>query len=137
MAEKDTQIAKLEAMRYSDANAKGVTAQVTDLAQRVVSLETAAPLREQIMLGKVQEVATALKGVNDAVQVQISGISQTLAGIVRPFVPNYALAPGYGPAMVAPLPPPFPPSVLPGVNSGTTGGTTDGAAKAGSAAGAS
>lgn len=72
------------------------------LESRVVAIETAAPLRDKIL--------------SDS----IINLQATLSRIAVPMVPNYALAPGYGPAMVAPMPPPFPPVVAPTVNGGTT-----------------
>lgn len=64
-------------------------------------METAAPLRDKIL--------------SDS----IINLQATLSRIAVPMVPNYALAPGYGPAMVGPMPPPGY-AVQPIVQGGTT-----------------
>ena len=49
----------------------------------------------------------------------ILNLQATLSRIAVPMVPNYALAPGYGPAFVGPMPPPGY-AVQPIVNGGAT-----------------
>ena len=68
---------------------------------RIIALETAAPLRDQIITNG------------------LANLSEKVNGICTYCVPNRALNPGYGPAFVAPMPPPFPP-VAPSVSGGTT-----------------
>ena len=68
----------------------------------IAGYPSAAPLRDKIL--------------SDS----IINLQATLSRIAVPMVPNYALAPGYGPAFVAPMPPPFPPAVAPTVNNGGT-----------------
>lgn len=98
LSQKDNEIALLKAQQYSDNKTFALSERVANLESKVVAIETAAPLRDKIL--------------SDS----IINLQATLARIAVPMVPNYALAPGYGPAMVAPLPPPFPPVA----NSGTT-----------------
>ena len=98
LSQKDTEIAQLKAQQYSDNKTFALTERVAALESKVVSIETAAPLRDKIL--------------SDS----ILNLQATLSRISVPMVPNYALAPGYGPAMVAPLPPP----VVPAVQSGTS-----------------
>ena len=98
LAQKDNEIAQLKAQQYSDNKVFALAEKVAGLETKVVAIETAAPLRDKILSDSILNLQT------------------TLSRIAVPMVPNYALAPGYGPAMVAPLPPPFPPAV--------TGGTT-------------
>ena len=102
LAQKDNEIALLKAQQYTDNKDFAMAEKIAKLDSRVIALETAAPLREQIFMGG------------------LANLSEKVNGIVRYCVPNYALAPGYGPAMVAPMPPPFPPVVAPTVNGGTT-----------------
>jgi hypothetical protein len=102
LSQKDNEIALLKAQQYSDNKTFALAERVANLEAKVVSIETAAPLRDKIL--------------SDS----ILNLQATLSRIAVPMVPNYALAPGYGPAMVAPMPPPFPPVVAPTVNSGTT-----------------
>lgn len=91
----------LKAQQYSDNKDFAMAERFSSLESRVVAIETAAPLRDKIL--------------SDS----IINLQATLSRIAVPMVPNYALAPGYGPAFVAPMPPPFPP-VAPTVQGGTT-----------------
>lgn len=102
LAQKDNEIALLKAQQYTDNKDFAMAEKIAKLDSRVIALETAAPLREQIFMGG------------------LANLSEKVNGIVRYCVPNYALNPGYGPAFVAPMPPPFPPAVAPTVNGGTT-----------------
>ena len=102
LSKKDNEIALLKAQQYSDNKVFALAERVANLETKVVAIETAAPLRDKIL--------------SDS----IINLQATLSRIAVPFVPNYALAPGYGPAFVAPMPPPFPPVVAPAVNGGTT-----------------
>lgn len=101
LSQKDNEIALLKAQQYSDNKMFALAEKVANLETKVVSIETAAPLRDKILSDSILSL-----------QRQMSEIS------VRR-VPNYVLDPGYGPAFVAPMPPPFPP-VAPTVNGGTT-----------------
>lgn len=102
LSQKDSEIALLKAQQYSDNKTFALAERVANLETKVVAIETAAPLRDKIL--------------SDS----IINLQATLSRIAVPMVPNYALAPGYGPAFVAPMPPPFPPVVAPAVNGGTT-----------------
>lgn len=99
LAQKDNEIALLKAQQYSDNKDFAMAERFAKLESRVVAIETAAPLRDKIL--------------SDS----ILNLQATLSRIAVPMVPNYALAPGYGPAMVAPMPP-FP------VQAPVTGGTS-------------
>ena len=106
LSQKDTEIAQLKAQQYSDNKVFALTERVSAIESKVVSIDTAAPLRDKILSDSILNL-----------QQQLSEIS------VRR-VPNYALDPGYGPAFVAPMPPP----VLPTVQSGTSTPATTAAA---------
>lgn len=101
LSQKDNEIALLKAQQYSDNKTFALAERVANLETKVVAIETAAPLRDKIL--------------SDS----IINLQATLSRIAVPMVPNYALAPGYGPAMVGPIPPPGY-AVQPIVNSGTT-----------------
>lgn len=101
LSQKDNEIALLKAQQYSDNKTFALAEKVASLDARVIAMETAAPLRDKIL--------------SDS----ILNIQATLSRIAVPMVPNYALAPGYGPALVGPMPPPGY-AVQPIVNSGTT-----------------
>ena len=101
LAQKDNEIALLKAQQYSDSKVVALTERVANLEARVYADEKTDPLRDQILGDR------------------IAGLQNIVNRISAPFVPNWAVAPGWGPAMVAPLPPPFPP-VAPTVQGGTT-----------------
>lgn len=101
LSQKDNEIALLKAQQYSDNKIVALTERVSNLEARVLADEKTDPLRDQL-LGE-----------------RIAGLTAIVNRISAPFVPNWAVAPGWGPAMVAPLPPPFPP-VAPTVQGGTT-----------------
>ena len=101
LAQKDNEIALLKAQQYSDNKVVALTERVANLEARVYADEKTDPLRDQIL------------------GYRIAGLQNIVNRISAPFVPNWAVAPGWGPAMVAPLPPPFPP-VAPTVQGGTT-----------------
>lgn len=88
LSQKDNEIALLKAQQYSDNKDLAIYDKISKIDSRLVALETAAPLREQIIMGG------------------LSSLAEKVNGIVRYCVPNYALNPGYGPAMVGPMPPP-------------------------------
>lgn len=88
LSQKDNEIALLKAQQYSDNKNFALAERVSALETKVVAIETAAPLRDKIL--------------SDS----ILNLQATLSRIAVPMVPNAALAPGYGPAMVGPLPPP-------------------------------
>lgn len=99
LSQKDNEIALLKSQQYSDSKFIALSERVANLEARVLADEKTDPLRDQILGDR------------------IAGLASIVNRISAPFVPNYALAPGYGPAMVAPLPPPFPPVTV------TNGGT--------------
>lgn len=88
LSQKDNEIALLKAQQYSDNKVFALSEKVAALETKVVAIETAAPLRDKIL--------------SDS----IINLQATLSRIAVTMVPNYALAPGYGPAMVGPMPPP-------------------------------
>ena len=96
LSQKDNEIALLKAQQYSDNKTFALAERVSNLEGKVIAIETAAPLRDKIL--------------SDS----ILNLQQQMAEISVRRVPNYALAPGYGPAFVAPMPPPFPPAAAQG-----------------------
>ncbi len=88
LSQKDNEIALLKAQQYADGKVAALTERVSNLEARVLADEKTDPLRDQILGDR------------------IAGLSAIVNRISAPFVPNYALAPGYGPAMVGPMPPP-------------------------------
>lgn len=88
LSQKDNEIALLKAQQYSDNKTFALAEKVSGLESRIIAIETAAPLRDKILSDSILSL-----------QTQMAEIS------VRK-VPNYALAPGYGPAVVGAVPPP-------------------------------
>ena len=88
LAQKDNEIALLKAQQYTDNKVFALSEKVASLETKVVAIETAAPLRDKILSDSILNL-----------QTQMAEIS------VRK-VPNYALSPGYGQALVGPMPPP-------------------------------
>lgn len=94
------------------------------LSSRVLALETAAPLREQILMGQVQSVANSVSDLASStstqianvqaqgaaavasstagLQYQINCLQNTLHGIVKTVVPNDKVCPGWGGVTVTP-----------------------------------
>lgn len=101
MSQKDNEISLLKAQQYSDNKTFALAERVSSLEGKVIAIETAAPLRDKIL--------------SDS----ILSLQQQMAEISVRKVPNYAVAPGWGPAMVAPLPPPFPPAAVSGGSTAT------------------
>lgn len=127
--------ATLKAEKYSDHNAKEVYMQALadnkalrdemyafikplaeEAANNRVNIATLAAeqkcccekqdLREQIILGKVNEVASTLGGqintMSSGFSNQIACINNTLANITKVVVPNSAVCPGWGNVTVTP-----------------------------------
>jgi hypothetical protein len=104
LAKKDAKIALLEADKYTDQklvevykDLRGIdkeqSAVIGNLASRVAAIETAAPLREQILCGKIGEVATmATNGIN-CLSAQLTSLASTVAGITKCVVPITAVCP--------------------------------------------
>ena len=92
LAEKDSEIALLKADKYTDqklvevykdlrAQDKAQDALIGNINSRLAAMEVAAPLREQIVLGKIGEVATlATNGIN-CLTAQVACLANTVSGI--------------------------------------------------------
>jgi hypothetical protein len=87
LSQKDNEIALLKAQQYSDNKLAVLTERVSNLEARVLADEKTDPLRDQILGDR------------------IAGLQNIVNRISAPFVPNYAVAPGWGPAFVSPFPP--------------------------------
>ena len=87
LSQKDNEIALLKAQQYSDNKTFALAERVANLEARVLADEKTDPLRDQILGDR------------------IAGLSAIVNRISAPFVPNWAVAPGWGPAFVSPFPP--------------------------------
>lgn len=110
LSSKDNEIALLKAQQYSDNKNFALAEKVAALDARVIAIETAAPLRDKIL--------------SDS----IINLQATLSRIATPMVPNYAVAPGWGPAFVSPFPPASP--VVQGGSTATPAASTTTTAQA-------
>ena len=106
LSKRDAEIVQLKAEKHADERYMQLSERMSGVEARVATIEKTEPLRDQI-LGE-----------------RIACLQNILNGIARPMVPNYVLAPGYGPAMVAPFPPPVPPTVQNGGTATTSTSST-------------
>lgn len=111
LAERDAKIAKLEAERYTDHSAldvrdriaalnKDVIGQIIVNDKAIASLESDVKclakqieLREQIVLGKVNEVALTANNGLTALAGTVNCLQQTVNGITKTIVPAAAVCP--------------------------------------------
>lgn len=104
MAAKDAKIAQLESQIYADGKTRELYAYnvaqdektmnyLVGLEKRVSSLETAAPLREQILEGKICEVASNARCGLERVGSSVAALSATVASITKLIVPASAVCP--------------------------------------------
>ena len=110
LAQKDTRIAQLESEKNSDAKFYQLSERMGNVEARVLAIEKTEPLRDQI-IGE-----------------RVANLQRVLDGVVRPFVPNYAVAPGWGPTFVSPFPP-VPPVAAAG-GTATPASTSNGTSQA-------
>lgn len=117
LAQKDATIAQLEANAKTDAklvevyttlrtNEKALEKSISDATSRILALETAAPLREQIVMDQVNAVANtanaAIASLSSSTAASIASLQATLAGITKTVVPNSAVCPGWGNVTITP-----------------------------------
>ena len=127
----------LKANAYVDNQIKGSTAEIsqhkTESAvqeQQISCLEKQMGLREQIMDGKIAQVALTANNGIDRVGCALNCLQKTVDGISSTYVPAGKVTPLPAPNPFPPLPPyspyfPFvPPFVPPVVPPVTSGGTT-------------
>lgn len=81
-----------------------------------ITLLKAQQYTDQAVMGIQGQIANQ-NAWNAAQMVNIQNLQYQLGQVVKPYVPNYALASGYGIAEVRPMPP-FPPVVPPTTSSG-------------------
>lgn len=101
LASKDNEIALLKSQQYTDNKIIQLSERMANAEARILTIEKTEPLRDQI-IGE-----------------RVANLQNVLNGICKPFVPNYAVAPGWGPSFVSPFPP-----VPPVLAAGSTGGTS-------------
>lgn len=100
--------AKLESEKYTDAQIanlysaqvkdnKELTAFLFNIDKRVTAVETAAPLREQILRGEIAQVAQTANCCCQQLTAQLAALNATMSKITEICVPNTVLRPGVPP----------------------------------------
>lgn len=103
-----SEIATLKSEKYSDgktqelynfitAENKELTKYLFDFDKRLTTVETAAPLREQILRGEIAQVAQTANCCCQQLTAQLQAMNATLAQITEIGVPNSVLRPGVPP----------------------------------------
>lgn len=72
------------------------------LDKRVAALETAAPLREQIMSQKIDNIALIAQNGIAANSLAIQNLQSTVNSIVTPVIKNSTVCPGWGNVTITP-----------------------------------
>ena len=104
ISERDAKIAKLESEKYSDGKTQElynyITTQNEKLSnflcgvdKRLYSLETAAPLREQILDGKIAQVADKVACCCSQTNAALANLSALVAQITKTIVPIGSVCP--------------------------------------------
>jgi hypothetical protein len=96
----DAQVAELYRAKVRDDKELAVFA--SNIDKRVSALETAAPLREQILDGKIALVAQQSTCCCNAATTAIAGLQSAMDKITKLVVPNSSVCPGWGTVTVAP-----------------------------------
>lgn len=115
ISERDAKIARLESEKYSDGKTQELYNYITmqneklsnflcGVDKRLYSLETAAPLREQILDGKIAQVADKVACCCSATNAALANLSAVVNNITKVVIPNSAICPGWGNVSVAVTP---------------------------------
>lgn len=104
LAQKDAEIALLKSEKSTDAklvevynalyrNDKELNAKVDGINARVLAIETAAPLKEQLVDGKIARLADSLTCCCNASNAAITNLQTAIAAITKTVVPKDAICP--------------------------------------------
>lgn len=115
ISERDAKIAKLESEKYSDGKTQELynytVSQNEKLSQflcgvdkRLTAVEVATPLREQILDGKIAQVADKAACCCSQTNAALANLSAVVNNITKIVVPNSAICPGWGDVSVAVTP---------------------------------
>lgn len=139
MNDLQTENTLLKSQRYTDAENRSLRDEICGLrveqvkqGEKINCIGKEMNFREQIVEGKIAQVAqTANCGITN-LQSQLQCLQNTVNGITSTFVPAGKVTPLPAPNPFPPVPPyspypyPYPfPVIPPTVNSGTSGGTTE------------
>ena len=73
-----------------------------DIDKRLTALETAAPLREQILTGRIDNVALVAQNGINVNSAAIQCLQNTVNGLTKTVVPNSSVCPGWGNVTISP-----------------------------------
>lgn len=115
ISERDAKIAKLESEKYSDGKTQELynytISQNEKLSQflcgvdkRLTAVEVSAPLREQIIDGKIAQVADKVACCCSQTNAALANLSAVVNNITKVVIPNSAICPGWGNVSVAVTP---------------------------------
>lgn len=104
ISERDARIAKLESEKYSDGKTQELYNYITmqneklsnflcGVDKRLYSLETAAPLREQILDGKIAQVADKVACCCSATNAALANLSAVVNNITKTIIPIDSVCP--------------------------------------------
>jgi hypothetical protein len=104
ISERDAKIAKLESEKYSDGKTQELYNYITmqneklsnflcGVDKRLYSLETAAPLREQILDGKIAQVADKVACCCSATNAALANLSAVVNNITKTIIPIDSVCP--------------------------------------------
>lgn len=100
-----SEIATLKSEKYSDGKVqelynfitgenKELTQFLFNIDKRITAVETAQPLREQILRGEIAQVAQTANCCCQQLTAQLNALNTTLSAITKIGVPNSVLCPG-------------------------------------------
>lgn len=113
IAERDAEIARLRSEKYTDEKAldtrdriaalnEKVIGYVIDLDKKVSALETAQPLREQLLEAKIAQCAQSSACGLAQANAAIAQLNAVVASVTKIVVPNAAVCPGWGNVTITP-----------------------------------
>ena len=73
-----------------------------DIDKRLTALETSAPLREQILSGRIDNVALVAQNGINVNSAAIQCLQNTVNGLTKTVVPNSSVCPGWGNVTISP-----------------------------------
>ena len=96
-SEKYSDIKTQELYNYITVENKELTKYLFDFDKRLTTVETAAPLREQILRGEIAQVAQTANCCCQQLTAQLAALNATMSQITEVCVPNTVLRPGVPP----------------------------------------
>jgi hypothetical protein len=113
LAEKDARIAELESQMYTDSKVKELYSHIygenkelnlflSGLDRRVTAIETATPLRAQIVDQQIARVTDQVACCCTATNTAIANLQAAINSVTKTVVPNSNICPGWGNITITP-----------------------------------